>query len=165
MSRSARPKKTNAARALDTLGIRYELRSYEVDPADLSAPSVAAKIGLPAQQVYKTLVVRGDRCGVCLAVVPGDATLDLAALAALAGDKKVALVPVAEIESLTGYIRGGVTALACKHEYPVYADSSIEQFSLISVSAGLRGVQILLDPKDYIAAVHATLGPICQSGV
>src|ERR1700752_4720299 len=104
--------KTNAVRVLDTLGIRYELREYEVDPADLAAESVAAKIGLPAEQVFKTLVMRGDRNGVCLAVVPGDAEVSEKALARLTGDRRVEMVPLKEVQGLTGYIRGGVTALA-----------------------------------------------------
>ena len=107
--------KTNAARLLDEMGIRYELREYEVDPNDLAAETVAAKIGLPAQQVFKTLVARAegknDRNGVVMAVVPGDQELNLKALAAAAGERKIHLVPVKELQALTGYIRGGVTAL------------------------------------------------------
>ncbi len=155
--------KTNAARLLDTLGIRYELRDYEVDPEDLDAETVAAKIGLPAEQVFKTLVARGDRKGVCLAVVPADAHLDEKALARLTGDRKVELVPLKEVQLLTGYIRGGVTALACKRTYPVYLDETAELFDVISVSAGARGTQILLAPKDYLAAVAGKAGAIGKS--
>jgi len=155
--------KTNAARILDRLGIRYELREYEVDPEDLTAATVARKIGLPIEQVFKTLVVRGDRCGVCLAVVPGDAQLDLKALARLTGDRKVDTVPLKEVQPLTGYIRGGVTALACKKEYPVFLDETAILFSVISISAGIRGTQIFLDPQDYIHAVKATLGAIATT--
>ncbi len=110
--------KTNAARRLDQLGIRYELREYEVDTDDLTAETVATKVGLPAQQVFKTLVARGDRNGISMAVIPGDRELDLKALAAAAGERKIDLVPVKELQSLTGYIRGGVTALAAKREDP-----------------------------------------------
>ena len=155
--------KTNAARILDRLGIRYELREYEVDPEDLTAATVARKIGLPIEQVFKTLVVRGDRCGICLAVVPGDAQLDLKALARLTGDRKVDTVPLKEVQPLTGYIRGGVTALACKKEYPVFLDETAILFSVISISAGIRGTQIFLDPQDYIRAVKATLGAIATT--
>lgn len=155
--------KTNAARILDRLGIRYELREYEVDPEDLTAATVARKIGLPIEQVFKTLVVRGDRCGVCLAGVPGDAQLDLKALARLTGDRKVDTVPLKEVQPLTGYIRGGVTALACKKEYPVFLDETAILFSVISISAGIRGTQIFLDPQDYIRAVKATLGAIATT--
>ena len=118
--------KTNAVRLLDQLAIPYELREYEVDPDKLDAETVAAKIGLPAEQVFKTLLARGDRNGICMAVVPGDAELDLNALAAASGDRKFQLVPVKELQGLTGYIRGGVTALAGKKDYPVYADEAIE---------------------------------------
>src|SRR3954451_10884049 len=114
--------KTNAVRLLERLGIRYELREYEVDPDDLAAETVARKLGLPPEQMFKTLVARGDKQGVCLAVVPGDAQLDLKALARATGDKKVDTVPLKEVEPLTGYIRGGVTALACKKDYPVFLD-------------------------------------------
>ena len=152
--------KTNAARHLDTLGIKYELREYTFDPEDLSAETVAAKVGLPAEQVFKTLVARGDRSGVLLAVVPGNAELDLKALARLSGDRKVDTVPLKELQPLTGYIRGGVTAFACKKDYPVYADETIELFDVVSISAGARGTQILLAPADYLRAVKGTLGPI-----
>ena len=154
--------KTNAARLLDSLGIRYQLREYEVDPDDLSAESVARKVGLPAEQVFKTLVARGDRGGVCLAVVPGNAQLDLKALARLSGDRKVETVALKEVQPLTGYVRGGVTALAGKKDYPVYADETVELFEVISVSAGARGTQLLLAPGDYLRAVKAKLGPIAS---
>jgi Cys-tRNA(Pro)/Cys-tRNA(Cys) deacylase len=152
--------KTNAARLLDQMGIRYELREYEVDPEDLAAEAVAAKIGLPPGQLFKTLVAEGDRHGICMAVIPGDMELDLKALAAASGDSKIHLVPVKELQKLTGYIRGGVTALAAKKAYPVYADESIEHFEAISISAGIRGLQILLAPVDYLRVVKATLAAI-----
>ena len=152
--------KTNAARLLDQLGVRYELREYEVDPDDLAAETVARKIGLPPEQVFKTLVARGDRHGVCLAVVPGDAELNLKSLAAASGDRKIQLVPMKELLALTGYIRGGVTALAGKKDYPVFADGTIELFEMISISAGVRGVQILLAPADYLRASRATIAAI-----
>ena len=117
--------KTNAVRILDNLGISYELREYQVDPDDLTAETVAAKIGFPLEQVFKTLVVRGDKNGVCLAVVAGNAQLDLKALAKLSGDRKSEVVSLKEVQPLTGYIRGGVTALACKKGYPVYVDENI----------------------------------------
>lgn len=154
------PAKTNAARILDSLGIHYELRSYDVDPDDLRAESVAEKIGLPASQVFKTLVARGDRNGVCLAVVPGDAQLDLKALAKLTGDRKVDTVALKEVQPLTGYIRGGVTALAGKKDYPVFVDETIELFDVVSISAGVRGTQILLAPADYLRATRGILGAI-----
>ena len=152
--------KTNATRILDNLGIGYELREYAVDPDDLSAETVAAKIGLPAEQVFKTLVVRGDRGGVYLAVVPGNNEVDGKALARLTGDRKVEMVPLKEVQQLTGYIRGGVTALGAKRDYPVYADETIELFDVISVSAGVRGTQVLLAPGDYLRAVNGTVAAI-----
>ena len=152
--------KTNAARILDSLGIAYELRAYEVDPNDLTAERVAEKIGLPAAQVFKTLVARGDRHGVCLAVVPGDTQLDLKALARLTGDRKVDTVALKEVQPLTGYIRGGVTALACKKDYPVYVDETVELFDVVSISAGVRGTQILIAPTDYLRATTAIIGAI-----
>jgi Cys-tRNA(Pro)/Cys-tRNA(Cys) deacylase len=154
--------KTNPARLLDSLGIAYELRGYEVDPDDLAAESVARKIGLPPEQVFKTLVARGDRTGVLLAVVPGDAELDLKALARLSGDRKAEVVALREVQPLTGYVRGGVTALAGRKDYPVFADETVELFDVISVSAGARGTQILLAPADYLRATRALVGPIAQ---
>jgi Cys-tRNA(Pro)/Cys-tRNA(Cys) deacylase len=154
--------KTNAARLLDRLGVRYELREYEVDPKALDAETVAAKIRLPAEQVFKTLVARGDRNGICLAVVPANAELDEKALARLAGDRKTELVPLKDVQPVTGHVRGGVTALAGKRDYPVFVDETAELFNVISVSAGVRGTQILLAPSDYLAAVHGVVGAIAR---
>ena|SRR6266481_3697092 len=116
--------KTNAVRALDWLGIKYELREYDVDPGDLSAETVAAKIGLPPEQVFKTLAVHGDRNGTCLAVISANQELNFKALANQTGNRKIDMVPLKEVQALTGYIRGGVTALAGKKDYPVYIDES-----------------------------------------
>jgi Cys-tRNA(Pro)/Cys-tRNA(Cys) deacylase len=154
--------KTNAARLLDSLHIRYEVREYEVDPDDLAAESVARKIGLPPEQVFKTLVARGDKHGVCFAVIPGDQQLDLKALAQLTGDKKIDTVPLKEVQPLTGYIRGGVTALAAKKNYPVFADETIELFDVISISAGVRGAQLIVAPDDYVKATNAKVGAIAK---
>ncbi len=154
--------KTNAARLLDQMGVRYELRAYEVDPDDLAAETVAAKIGLPPEQVFKTLVARGDRSGICMAVIPGDQELNLKALAAAAGERKIQLVPVKELQSLTGYIRGGVTALAAKRDFPVYVDETIELFDVVSISAGVRGLQILIAPPDYLRATNGTIAALGQ---
>ena len=156
------PVKTNAARLLDAAGITYEIREYEVDPDDLAAESVARKVGLPAEQVFKTLVARGDRNGVCFAVVPGDQQLDLKALAKLSGDRSIDTVPLKEVQPLTGYVRGGVTALAAKKNYPVYVDETIELFDVISISSGMRGAQILLAPADYVRVTQAKLGAIAK---
>jgi Cys-tRNA(Pro)/Cys-tRNA(Cys) deacylase len=154
--------KTNAARLLDQMGIHYELREYEVDPEDLAAETVAAKIGLPAEQVFKTLAARGDRNGACLAVIPGDQDLNLKALAVAAGERKIELVPVKELQGLTGYIRGGVTAIAAKRDFPVFVDETIELFDMVSISAGVRGLQILIAPADYLRATRGTLAALAQ---
>ena len=154
--------KTNAARLLDSLQIVYELREYAVYESDLSAETVAAKISMPAEQVFKTLVARGDRNGVCFAVIPGDQELDLKALARLTGDRKIDTVALKEVQPLTGYIRGGVTALAAKKAYPVFADETIELFPSVSVSSGARGTQIIIDPADYLRVTSATTGAIAR---
>ena len=154
--------KTNAARVLDALGIGYEVREYEVVEDDLSAESVARKVGLPEEQVFKTLVVRGNRNGVLFAVVPGNQQLDLKALARLSGDRSIEPVALKEVQPLTGYIRGGVTAFAARKPYPLFADETIELFEVISVSAGMRGAQLLLAPSDYLRATSATVGPIAK---
>jgi Cys-tRNA(Pro)/Cys-tRNA(Cys) deacylase len=154
------PHKTNAVRLLDQLGINYELREYEVDPDDLSAETVAAKVGLPAEQVFKTLVARGDRNGICMAVIPGDTEVNLKSLANASGDRKIQLVAMKELLGLTGYIRGGVTAFAGKKDYPVFVDETIELFDVISVSAGTRGIQILLSPEDYLRVSKGTIAAL-----
>jgi len=150
------PKKTNACRALDALGLTYELRAYEFDENDLSAETVAKKVGLPAEQVFKTLCVRADDHSIVLAVLPGDQVLDLKALARAAGAKAVEPVALKELMGLTGYVRGGVTALACKKPYPVFLDESALLFDLISISAGQRGLQIFVHPEDYRQATGAS---------
>lgn len=154
--------KTNAVRLLDSLHIPYELRVYKVDPDDLAAETVAAKIGLPPEQVFKTLLARGDRHGPSFAVVPGNYELDYKAMAKLSGDRKVELVALKEVQPLTGYIRGGVTVLGAKKDYPVYADETIELWDVVSVSAGVRGTQILLAPSDYLRITNATVGEIAR---
>jgi Cys-tRNA(Pro)/Cys-tRNA(Cys) deacylase len=155
--------KTNAARMLDKLGIAYELREYEVDEADLSAPTVARKVGLEPAQVFKTLVTRGDTRapgGVTMAVVAADAELDVKALARVTGDRKIALVALAEVQPLTGYVRGGVTALGAKKKFPVVVDESALAFDRIAVSAGIRGAQLVLAPADYVRVVAAVVAEI-----
>jgi len=155
--------KTNAARFLDQMEISYELREYEVDPDDLAAEAVAAKIGLPPEQLFKTLVAQGDRHGICMAVIPANTELDLKALAVVSGDRKIHLVPVKELQKLTGYIRGGVTALVAKKTYPVHVDETMELFEVISVSAGIRGTQILLAPADFISATKASVAHLTHA--
>lgn len=154
--------KTNAARLLDGLGIRYEIREYEVDPEEFSALVVAEKIGLPAEQVFKTLLcVTADREHV-FAVVPGDAELDFKKLAAAAGTRKAEMVSLKDVQPLTGYVRGGVTVFVAKKDFPVYVDETVELFDVISVSAGSRGVQVLLAPADYLRAAKATVAGLTK---
>jgi len=156
------PKKTNACRALDALGITYRLEAYEFDESDLSAETVARKVGLPAEQVFKTLCLRANDDEILLGVVPGDAALDLKALARAAQKKSVEPVALKELLGLTGYVRGGVTALACKKPYPVFVDESAELFDLISVSAGQRGLQIFVHPDAYVRAVSGKFVAIAR---
>jgi len=152
--------KTNAARILDAMGIAYQLVAYEVDEADLTAPTVARKVNLPVEQVWKTLVMRGERVGPVFAVVPGDAEVDLKALARAAGDKGMDTVPLKEVTPPTGYIRGGVTVLGAKRAFPVYVDELMQLFDVVSVSAGVRGTQIFLDPNDYVRATNGKFASI-----
>jgi Cys-tRNA(Pro)/Cys-tRNA(Cys) deacylase len=154
--------KTNAARLLDGLGIIYELRAYEVDPEDLTATSVARKIGMPLEQVFKTLLTEATTGEHFFAVIPGDQELDLKKLAAAAKVKKVELASLKQVEPLTGYIRGGVTVLAAKKPFPAFADETIELFDRISVSAGQRGLQVVLAPGDYLRAAQATVADLTK---
>ena len=154
--------KTNAIRQLEKLGINYQLKDYEVDPDDLSAIKVANQIGLPPEQVFKTLVAKSEGQIIVLAVVPGDHEVDLKALAKLANIRRIELAPLSQLQQLTGYIRGGVTALACKKPYPVFLDENALLYDVISVSAGVRGTQILLSPNDYAKATQATIGAIAR---
>ena len=162
-TKTAHPSKTNAARQLDALGIPYELRTYEVDPDDLTAISVARKIGLPPEQVFKTLVTRTHEGEHLFAVVPGDSELDLKKLATVAGTRKVELASLKDVEPLTGYIRGGVPVLAAKNPFPAFADETIELFDMISLSAGQRGLQIFIAPTDYLRATQATLADLTKA--
>jgi len=151
-------KKTNVARSLDGLKITYELREYQVDESDLSAESVAQKIQVPIQQVFKTLVVYGDKTGVILACIPGQVELDLKALANSSGNKKVEMVPLKDVQKLTGYIRGGVSPIGTKKQHDIYIDESILLWPYISISAGIRGCQILISPQNLLRALK---GNIC----
>jgi len=160
--KAVRPDKTNAARLLDSLGIAYELRAYEVDPDDLTAVSVARKIGMAAEQVFKTLLTESATREHCFGVVPGDRELDLKKLAAVAGVRKLDLASLKDVEPLTGYVRGGVTVLAAKKPFPAFADETIELFDSISISAGHRGLQLVLAPADYLRATSATVADLTR---
>jgi Cys-tRNA(Pro)/Cys-tRNA(Cys) deacylase len=166
--KTAKTAKTNAARLLDSLGIAYEVQMYEVDPDDLRAISVARKIGLPAEQVFKTLLTRaaptvGQReAAHFFAVIPGDAELDLKKMAQAAGVKKIELASLKDVEPLTGYVRGGVTVMAARTAFPAFADETIELHEVISVSAGQRGTQLVLAPADYLCATGAALADLTK---
>jgi Cys-tRNA(Pro)/Cys-tRNA(Cys) deacylase len=154
--------KTNAARILDRENVRYELREYTVDENDLSAPHVAEAIGMPADQVFKTLVLRGDRTGVLLASIPANTELDLKGLGAASGNKKVEMVAVKEVLPLTGYIRGGVSPMGLRKAYPYFLDETAEIWDLIAVSAGIRGCQVVLAPADLIRVTGAQIAAIAR---
>ena len=154
--------KTNAVRLLNSLGIQYKLLDYEVELEDLAAESTAQKLNLAPEQVFKTLVVRSNSNNIYFAVIPGNTQLNLKALAKLAGERKLEMIAVKELKSLTGYIRGGVTAIASKKDYPVYVDEIIEVFDFITVSAGVRGTLIMLTPKDYLQLVKGNIGAIAD---
>ena len=156
-------KKTNAARFLDSLKINYKLCEYEIEESDLSAESVARKVNLSLEQVFKTLVARGDKTGVLIACIPGNAELDLKAMATVSGNKKVEMVPMKEIQQLTGYIRGGVSPIGTKKHYPIFLDESAMRFPSISISAGARGSQIFISPGDLVKTLDITVCEIGQS--
>ena len=147
--------KTNAARILDKQSISYQIKEYTVDENDLSAENVAKKLGIPLPQVFKTLVARGDKTGVLVACIPGDGEVDLKLLAAISGNKKVEMVAMKEIQGLTGYIRGGVSPIGMKKLYPTFLDESALQFEFIMISAGQRGLQLMLSPSDLVVVVKA----------
>jgi len=156
--------KTNAARYLDSLNISYELRDYALDTEDFSAIIVAEKIGLPPEQVFKTLLcVTSDKEHV-FAVVPGNAELDFKKLAHAVGARKAEMVSLKDIQPLTGYIRGGVTVFGAKKNFPVYVDETVELFDTVSVSAGIKGTQIVLSPADYIRASQAAVADLTKGG-
>ena len=154
---SKKLKKTNAARILDGLGINYEIKTYTVDENDLSAVHVAQISGLNIEMIFKTLVARGDKTGIVMAVIGGGDELDLKALARASNNKSVEMIALKELLPLTGYIRGGCSPLGAKKNYPVYLDSRALTLEKISISAGLRGMQIILSPQDLIKATNATV--------
>ena len=155
--------KTNGARFLDSLGIPFNLQEYEVDPNDLSAPAVAKKIGMPPEQVFKTLLTTGGAGAYVFAVIPGDAELDFKKLARVAGLRKAEMAPLKDVQPLTGYIRGGVTVFGAKKAYPVFVDETVILFDQISVSAGVRGTQLILSPDDYLRAAEAQTADLTKS--
>lgn len=154
------PAKTNACRQLDKLRITYSLHEYDWDEEHLDVDAVAAKVGLEPGQLFKTLVLRGDKTGVIAACIPGDRELDLKRLASVSGNKKVEMVPVKEILALTGYIRGGVSPLGMKKNYPFYLHASVQGMDLVSISGGRRGLQIFLQGDDLATASAGRLADL-----
>lgn len=155
-------KKTNAARILDDLGIAYELVAYKVDEEHLDAVHVATEVGMPPEQVFKTLCVHGDKNSVLFAVIPGNGEVDLKKLARVSGNKRCELVALRELLGLTGYVRGGCSPLGAKKSYPVYVDETCVLFEKMAVSAGQRGLQFLLRPEDLLRATKAVTGDLLK---
>uniref|UniRef100_A0A0A8KXP3 YbaK/ebsC protein n=1 Tax=wastewater metagenome TaxID=527639 RepID=A0A0A8KXP3_9ZZZZ len=151
-------KRTKAIEILDEAKIRYEVGEF--DATELTAEEVAAKLNLPLESVFKTLVCQGDKSGYCMAVVPGDKELNLKKLAKLIGDKKCDLIPLNDLQRLTGYLKGGCSPLGGKKTFPIYIDSSANNFGRISVSAGLRGLQVFVAANDLARAAKAKFGEL-----
>jgi Cys-tRNA(Pro)/Cys-tRNA(Cys) deacylase len=147
--------KTNAARYLDSLGIVYQLRDYSLGDEDFSATAVAHAIGMPPEQVFKTLLCATHEREHVFAIVPGDAELDFKKLAHAAGTRKAEMASIKDVQPLTGYIRGGVTVFGAKKPFPVFVDETMELFDQISVSAGIKGTQLILTPADYLKAANS----------
>jgi Cys-tRNA(Pro)/Cys-tRNA(Cys) deacylase len=155
-------KKTNACRLLDAKGITYELAEYEVDENDLSATTLAKKLGLDVEQIFKTLVLRGDKTSVFVAVIPGNAEVDLKKAAKVSGNKNCAMVQQKELLGLTGYIRGGCSPLGMKKPYPIYIHETCQLFDQIYISAGQRGLQLKLNPEDLIRMTGAVVCDVAE---
>ena len=149
--------KTNAARLLDKAGIEYELIPYQVDEDDLSAAHLAGQLGEDVRQVFKTLVLRGERTGLFVCVVPGDSEVDLKKAARAAGDKKADLIPMKELLPATGYIRGGCSPIGMKKPFPTFIHDTCKEFPRIYISAGMRGLQIKIAPADLLSYADATV--------
>ncbi len=152
--------KTNALRLIEQAGVEHEVREYDLAIEEFTAERVAELVRMEPEQVYKTLVAVGDHNGPCFAVIPANTELDLKALAAAHGERKVRLASLREVLPLTGYERGSVTAIGAKKAYPVYLDEVAELFDQIAISAGAKGIQVVLSPEDYIALTGATIAAI-----
>ncbi len=161
----AKAPKTNAARMLDGAGTTYEIRTYDLSMDEFSAEAVAAEIDIPADRVFKTLVVDVEGVGPCFAVVRGDADLDLKAFAKAAGGRKAHLAPLKDVQRLTGYARGAVTVLGARKPFPVYVDEHVTTLETMAFSAGAKGVQLVVTPEDYLAATKGTVAAIARGGL
>ncbi len=155
-------KKTNAARLLDKLGIVYELIPYTVDPENLAADHVAAELGEPIEQVFKTLVLRGDKTGFFVCVIAGNHEVDLKKAAKASGNKKAEMIPMKDLLGVTGYIRGGCSPVGMKKAFPTFFHSTATRFDYIFVSAGVRGLQLKINPEALIGYVGAEVCDIVK---
>lgn len=156
--------KTNAARILDREGVEYELIPYTVDPENLAADHVAEELKEPIERVYKTLVLHGDKTGYFVCVLAGNHEVDLKKAAKVSGNKKAEMIPMKDLLSVTGYIRGGCTAIGMKKKFPVYLSEEAINFPYIYISAGQRGLQIKINPNDYIRVADALCSDIIEVG-
>lgn len=154
--------KTNAARLLDKAGISYRLIPYEFDENDLAAQHVAESLGQPIEQVFKTLVLHGDKTGHIVCVVPGNAEVDLKALAKASSNKKVEMIAMKDLLAVTGYIRGGCSPIGMKKRFPIWFHSSALDFDTIYVSAGVRGLQLEISPSELISFVGASVADVAS---
>lgn len=152
--------KTNAARLLDRAGVGYELIPYTVDENDLAATHVAAELGEPIEQVFKTLVLKGDRNGHFVCVIPGDREVDLKKAARLSGNKSAQMIPMKELLPTTGYIRGGCTPIGMKKRFPTFIHATCEVFDHIYISAGVRGLQLRIAPRDLVAYTESVVADL-----
>jgi Cys-tRNA(Pro)/Cys-tRNA(Cys) deacylase len=159
----AKRAKTNAARLLDGAAIAYEIRTYDLPMDEFSAEAVADAIDMPADAVFKSLVVDVEGVGPCFAVVRGDADLDLKAIARAAGGRKAHLAPLKDVHRLTGYVRGAVTVLGAKKAFPVYIDDHVTALDTMAVSAGARGLQLVVAATDYLSATEGTVASIARA--
>ena len=152
--------KTNVARLLDKAGIKYNLIPYEFDENDLAAQHVADSLGQDIAQVFKTLVLRGDKTGHIVCVIPGDKEVDLKALAKVSGNKKVEMIAMKDLLAVTGYIRGGCSPIGMKKRFPTYFHTTADDHEIIYISAGVRGLQVAINPKDLIQYVDAVIADV-----
>lgn len=154
--------KTNVVRALELAAIPFELRQYEVDEADLSAERAARKLDMPMETVFKTLITSGDQTGYLFALLPAGTELDPRLLAKASGNKRVDLLPLRDVQAVTGYIRGAVTPIAPKKPYPVFIDETVQLWETVEISGGIRGLEILLSPADLIRITSARLADLTR---
>lgn len=165
MKMAKKTEKTNAARLLDKAGIEYNLIPYDFDENDLAAQHVAESLGQPIERVFKTLVLHGDRSSYIVCVIPGNGEVDLKALAKISGNKKVEMIPMKDLLGVTGYIRGGCSPIGMKKKFPTYFHSTASSFSTIYISAGVRGLQIEINPQELMDFVGASAGDVASFGM